>query len=131
VAPTWSVERLEKEDHFRYSRVALVSRFDGARPAEARQSRIGVPPAIHRQRVPAEVAEMQTFSFVTPNMGLAENPKSTSGETWPEDGQPRTKRGDLTRTADYVFVDEHNRHKRLKGTRAFAFDASDVRLMIG
>lgn len=26
------------------------------------------------------------------------------------------------RVADYVFVDEHNRHKRLKGTYALALE---------
>lgn len=56
---------------------------------------------------------MQTFSFAPPNLGLGDNKKSMLS---------RFRRRDIVNKAsylilgtDYVFVDEHNRHKRLKG----------------
>ena len=63
----------------------------------------------HRPILPHSlVNEMSSFSFAPPNMGIGDAKKSTSrscaqSASW------------LTPAADYVFVDEHNRHKRLKG----------------
>lgn len=53
---------------------------------------------------------MQTYSFAPPNLGLGDNKKSKT--TF---GAPATFEAD--HTLDYVFVDEHNRHKRLKGEK--------------
>jgi hypothetical protein len=60
---------------------------------------------------------MQTFSFLTPNMGLGGNKKSTfvRAEFIPIRAIGLATFSDLMRGVDYVFVDEHNRHKRLKG----------------
>ena len=55
-----------------------------------------------------QTAQMQSFTFAPPTLAPRENQRSESG---------RLMRRSLTdwRHADYVFVDEHNRHKRLKG----------------
>ena len=59
---------------------------------------------------------MQTFSFVPPNMGLGDNKKSTSGWLHFASSPPILNCFRfLMQHLDYVFVDEHNRHKRLKG----------------
>ena len=57
---------------------------------------------------------MQTFSFAPPNLGLGDNKKSMLSKFWPRCGVTNNGRY-LILGVDYVFVDEHNRHKRLKG----------------
>ena len=54
--------------------------------------------------------QMQNYSFGPP-VALGDNKKSK-----PLPGHPNDYHGRLTSQLDYVFVDEHNRHKRLKGT---------------
>jgi hypothetical protein len=57
-------------------------------------------------------AKMQTFALAPANPA---GQKSTSSP--PTGGRPHTSRTVLKLLrVDYVFVDEHNRHKRLKGT---------------
>ena len=51
---------------------------------------------------------MQTYSFVPPNLGLGDSKKST----FRPDARFALSANSIK---DYVFVDEHNRHKRLKG----------------
>lgn len=50
------------------------------------------------------------FSFGPAAMGLTDHKKSKDGPA------PHPPHAGLTPRTDYVFVDEHNRHKRLKGT---------------
>lgn len=52
---------------------------------------------------------MQTYSFAPPNLGLSDNKKSQSYLLWGLSAELANL------VPDYVFVDEHNRHKRLKG----------------
>jgi len=51
---------------------------------------------------------MQSFSFAPNNFGQRENQKSALIALPRENGLANYG-------SDYVFVDEHNRHKRLKG----------------
>ena len=53
---------------------------------------------------------MQTYSFAPPNLGLGDNKKSKASF------RARVIL-EADQTPDYVFVDEHNRHKRLKGEK--------------
>lgn len=63
-----------------------------------------------------QTTPMQNFSFAPPNMGIGNDKKSKHSLFLP---MPRRSLHlhMLTVKSDYVFVDEHNRHKRLKGTR--------------
>jgi hypothetical protein len=58
---------------------------------------------------------MQSFSFAPNNFGARENQKSAQSlilPAWPT----VLNEAPADTGVDYVFVDEHNRHKRLKGT---------------
>lgn len=62
---------------------------------------------------------MQNYSFAPPNMGVGTDKKSTYFTSFlVEDTHLRRLDHGLIRDLDYVFVDEHNRHKRLKGEPA-------------
>ncbi|KAL8649566.1 MAG: hypothetical protein Q9210_004320 [Variospora velana] len=54
---------------------------------------------------------MQSFAFAPPNLGVGDNKKSKRGNTY----DITSRLGLCSHSLDYVFVDEHNRHKRLKG----------------
>lgn len=55
---------------------------------------------------------MQSFAFAPPNLGVGDNKKSKRGTSY----DMKSRLGLCSHSLDYVFVDEHNRHKRLKGT---------------
>ena len=69
--------------------------------------------ALPRPLLP-QTTQQQTYSFA-PQVLAPREPQQRS-----EPPRPSTVRNRwLTRlSADYVFVDEHNRHKRLKGTQS-------------
>jgi hypothetical protein len=56
-----------------------------------------------------QTAQMQSFAFAPPSLAPRENQRSESVRTNAERDRDSCCR------VDYVFVDEHNRHKRLKG----------------
>ena len=65
-----------------------------------------------------QTTPMQTFQLAPPNIGLGDTKKSESRKTLPYTSVSIDM---LTTLTDYVFVDEHNRHKRLKGTQSLLF----------
>ena len=68
---------------------------------------------------------MQNFAFAPPNLGLGDNKKSMLSVTSSVCIRCRYM---LIYYLDYVFVDEHNRHKRLKGICPLA-SASTFRVL--
>lgn len=66
---------------------------------------------------------LPNYSFAPPNMGLNVDKKSMSRV---EMAIPYTY---TDRDSDYVFVDEHNRHKRLKGTSPLAISPTPMLIM--
>ena len=57
---------------------------------------------------------MQNYSFAPPNLGVGGDQKSKQSPLL-RVFQFHGLHNELTKGVDYVFVDEHNRHKRLKG----------------
>lgn len=62
------------------------------------------------RRLLPQNGQMQNFAFATTNFGPRENQKSAHRLQ-----SERLQWLLTTGSIDYVFVDEHNRHKRLKG----------------
>ena len=61
----------------------------------------------------------QSYSFAPPNMGVGADKKSerfSPSSATKRDIAYLLPKFRLTESSDFVFVDEHNRHKRLKGT---------------
>ena len=66
------------------------------------------------RRLLPQSSQMQNFSFAPTNFGPRENQKSAQLPNRLRDFEVDIGWSIL----DYVFVDEHNRHKRLKGMKA-------------
>ena len=57
----------------------------------------------------------QNYSFAPPNMGVGTDKKSKQVPLSYTTAYSPPAKLKLTESLDFVFVDEHNRHKRLKG----------------
>jgi len=68
----------------------------------------------NRPLLPQHQHTMQNFSFAPPNLGVTAGEKSVYPLKY-----TYTFRQRWLIDIDYVFVDEHNRHKRLKGRPHF------------
>jgi hypothetical protein len=71
------------------------------------------------RRLLPQNSQMQSFSFTPANFGPRENQKSAQPIYLRLCPYKNCERGLTNFLIDYVFVDEHNRHKRLKGNHLF------------
>jgi hypothetical protein len=77
------------------------------------------------RRLLPQSSQMQSFSFTPNNFGQRENQKSAPSCNQDFDPPPPICI-DSNLYLDYVFVDEHNRHKRLKGMLYLRLEGSDT-----
>lgn len=70
------------------------------------------------RRILPQNSQMGAFSFAPPT--YQQQPRETQKSAPPLNSLPIDSAICLTVAPDYVFVDEHNRHKRLKGMHASA-----------
>jgi hypothetical protein len=74
------------------------------------------------RRLLPQGSQMQNFTFAPASFMPRENQKSTHVPFLSRIMIAPTVSPDrLTVSVDYVFVDEHNRHKRLKGRKSLRF----------